>query len=143
MNTYYMPKLSELLGLNDIPIEIDNSNKSFSFCYSGELNPFYGKKHTEDSLKKMRKPKSTTENMGKYIRTEQTKQKLSESNKGKGHPHSEETKIKLRKPKTNTEKMGWKKGREKPKHVCPECGNNKYDILNYIRHHKNKCLGNV
>ncbi len=38
-------------------------SKPHGFGGSGEINPFYGKRHTEEALNRMRKPKSNTDNM--------------------------------------------------------------------------------
>lgn len=62
--------------------------------YSGEGNPFYGKKHTEASRKKMSEAQSGENhvNYGKHL-SEETRHKISEAHKGMRH--SEETKQKL------------------------------------------------
>tara|TARA_S200002703_G_scaffold159544_1_gene173388 strand:+ start:305 stop:907 length:603 start_codon:yes stop_codon:yes gene_type:complete len=41
----------------------------------GEKNPMFGRKHTKESLDKMRKPKSKTDKMGRYKRTPSTIEK--------------------------------------------------------------------
>lgn len=62
--------------------------------YSGEGNPFYGKKHTEVSRKKMSEAQSGVNhvNYGKHL-SEDTRRKISEAHRGMHH--SEETKQKL------------------------------------------------
>jgi len=45
-------------------------------CMEGEKNPMYGRKHTKETLAKLRKPKSNTDNMGKYERKLPTIDKL-------------------------------------------------------------------
>jgi hypothetical protein len=74
--------------------------------YEGDNNPFYGKTHSEESKKKMRKPKSNSQNMKK---TEETKKKIAEAITGK--PKSEEAKENMRKAKA-----------KEPKRTCPHCG---------------------
>ena len=72
----------------------------------GEKNPFYGKKHTEEDLQKMRKPCS-----------EETKKKIGEANKGKqsywkNKNLPEETKNKISKTRKEKELS---KGKNNPK----------------------------
>lgn len=57
----------------------DEMKKFFSESRTGKKNNFYGKKHTEAAKKKMRKPKSTTENMKGIAKTEEHKKKLAEA----------------------------------------------------------------
>ena len=85
--------------------------KNPMFGMSGELNPFYGKKHSEGSKKKMREncPKRFGEEnpmygIGGFLgkkHSKKTKETLSDMRKGNKNPfygktHSEETKRKMR-----------------------------------------------
>jgi len=54
-------------------------NPMFGTHRSGADNPFYGKNHTEETKKKMRKPKKDSSNMGRYERTKKIKSKMSNS----------------------------------------------------------------
>lgn len=80
------------------------TKQKMSESRKGELNPFYGKKHSEETIVKLR-----TSHTGKRA-TETTRQKLSEQRKGKsksqehknklsksllGHSVSEETRLKM------------------------------------------------
>lgn len=80
------------------------TRQKMSESRKGELNPFYGKKHSEETIVKLR-----ASHMGKSA-TESTRRKLSEQRKGKsksqehknklsksllGHPVSEETRLKM------------------------------------------------
>jgi hypothetical protein len=47
----YYPKLDELLGIESHPIEVDDL--PIDEAQVGELNSFFGKHHTEDSIKRM------------------------------------------------------------------------------------------
>lgn len=47
--------------------------------HSGDKNHFYGKHHSEKSLKIMRKPKSDSSKMGRYLRTKETIEKMSKA----------------------------------------------------------------
>jgi hypothetical protein len=75
-------------------------NKNGKFCshecqLNGENNPFYGKHHTEETKKILRKIDHNGKNNGMYGRhhTEEAKKKIGEPKKGK-HP-TEETRKKL------------------------------------------------
>lgn len=66
----------------------DLLKREYSKCRSemnkGENNPnFGGKLQTEESKAKMRKPKSDSSKMGRYVRTEEARKRLSDSKKGK------------------------------------------------------------
>ena len=67
-----------------------NKNRKFSIEWKDNISKAMKGKNTgpksEDTKQKMKKPKSNTEKMGKYIRSEKTKQKLSESLKGENNP---------------------------------------------------------
>lgn len=68
---------------------------------SGKLNPFYNKKHSEESLKKIR------ERSGRNLsKSEDHKRKISESHKG--FKHSEETKRKI--GEKSKGRVPWNKG---------------------------------
>lgn len=78
-----------------------------SINYSGVGNPFSGKKHTEETLQKMRKPKAEghRENLSRS-------QKLRFENQPgtfKNRKHTEETLKKLQKPKTESQKLAQSK----------------------------------
>jgi hypothetical protein len=69
--------------------------KSVSEAQTGENNPMFGKKHSEEAKQKLREAQT-----GKKLSNE-TKQKLREAKAGENHPmfgkkHSDETKQKMR-----------------------------------------------
>jgi len=90
--------------------------------YSGENNPFFGKKHTEETKQKLRKPKSNTENMKK---SNETRQKIGDAQRGV--PKSEEAKANMRKAKA-LESI----------RICPHCGK-KGKGGNMTRYHFDNC----
>jgi group I intron endonuclease len=51
------------LGHKHSKESIDRMKEKLSIILSGENHPMYGKKHTEDAIKKMSKPRKNTENM--------------------------------------------------------------------------------
>jgi hypothetical protein len=63
-------KRGELLG---------DKNPMFGTHRTGVDNPFYGKKHSQETKIRMRHPKKDSSNMGKYERTEEVKKKYSET----------------------------------------------------------------
>lgn len=77
-------KLQKQLNVVKNPLYINQaySNGKFGLDMFGELNPFYGKKHTLKTKKKMSKPKRSTTKM-KGPKSEQHKKSLSEAKKGK------------------------------------------------------------
>ena len=87
-----------------------------SKAMKGEKNPFYGKKHSEETKKR-----NAEAHKGKHL-SEETKKKLSEANKeryiGEKHPmygrhHSEESKKKMREAmKGNKYALGYKHSEE-------------------------------
>ena len=84
---------------------------------TGELNPFYGKKHSDSSRKLMSEKAKVKAPM-----SDETKIKISNYQKGK--PKSEETKQKMRKPKPEgfSEKLSnFYKGKKQPTTVCNHC----------------------
>jgi group I intron endonuclease len=101
---------------------IDNlnaTNKNIGYNLSPTANSTLGFKFSEESKKKMsllKKGKKSTR--GYYIMPEETKKKISESNKlsQKGRKHSEETKKKMKVPhgkmsdKTKIKLSEWRKG---------------------------------
>jgi hypothetical protein len=130
----------------------DEQRKSKSKKMTGENNPFYGKKHTQETLEKIRKNSSEQE---PYIKKGQTfgdvfgeerakeiKEKISKNHhdvSGKNNPmfgvkRSEETKNKIAEKLRNSEKrkktMSSEEYRKKmseslkkrPKFECPNCG---------------------
>ncbi len=71
--------------------------------YTSEGNPFFGKKHSDETKSLISKKRT-----GK-LHTEETKQFYSQTRKGElngfyGKKHSEESKMKMRKPKQKKEK---------------------------------------
>lgn len=103
---------------------VGEDNPMFGIRLMGELNGFYGKKHSNESKQKMslikrgkkfteeHKMKISESNKGKK-RTEETKKRISDSLKGEKHHlwgkhHSEETKLKMSKAM-----IGIKKGEGK------------------------------
>ena len=57
------------------------ANGFFGMDNSGQLNGFYGKKHTEETLNKLKKPKSCSENY-KKPKSNSHKQNISKARKG-------------------------------------------------------------
>ena len=113
----YCP-LSKALGIEYIPSEHSSyspSQKEFDPSYMGNcgiFNAFYGKKHTEETKQVIR------EKRAKQVITEETRKKMSLSQKGrvspmKGRNHTEEHRQKI---------SNIMVGRSKPKIVCPHCG---------------------
>jgi len=80
----------------------DERKKRYKEIFSGENNPFYGKKHSELSRLKI----SKNQNPRKFI-TEDHKQNISKGNKGK--KRTEEVKKKLSDAKKG--KPNWRKGK--------------------------------
>ena len=130
MTIYYMPKLSEMLNIPNIPIEIDEeSPKTFSSDYSGIFNPFYGKPHTEEfklfissvhknKIVSLETRKKMSDSQQNKIVSLETRKKLSASKIGntnrRGKIASSETREKMRLAKlgkrrpTHSEKMSGK-----------------------------------
>jgi len=97
---------------NSLYVSIKNNSMCGKCRLSGERNPFYGKSHTKESLKKQQKAKFGKLNpaygrvgelhpMFGKSHSEETKNKMSEKQRGELHPmfgksHSEETKNKIR-----------------------------------------------
>jgi hypothetical protein len=80
----------------------DETKKKLRELNLGEKNSFYGKKHTEESLKKMREKQS-----GKKL-SEETKQKIKESTTGEkngfyGKKHTKEVKDKIKEHHKNNQ----------------------------------------
>lgn len=78
-------QLSEFKGINSRTKELLRIaySQSIRMKYIGEGNPFYGKTHSEESLLKMRKPRLFKGDMGKHLRTDETKNKISAGRMGK------------------------------------------------------------
>ena len=78
--------------------KLDTYNNGYNSTEGGEINPFYGKKHSEDtkkllsSIRKEYYANGNNPNLGRP-RTDETKDKLRKSHTGK--KHSEDTKIKI------------------------------------------------
>ena len=93
----------------------DDRRKQLSIKMSGENNPFYGKRHTEESKKKMKEHaidmSGTNNPMYGRHHSEEARRKMGEKNKGR-HA-SDETKKKFR------ERTGEKSSRHRPVY-CPE-----------------------
>lgn len=152
---------------NEILIEIENAIKlekekfhNYNGSQKGELNNFFGKKHTEISKAKMKeKAKARISNRIGKNHSEESKQKMSARKLGrklssetkekmslskKDITLKEETKIKIsmsNKGKTRTleQKMHSSEiAKNRKKVVCEYC-NLFLDISNYTRWHGNKC----
>ena len=99
----------------------------------GELNGMYGKKHTPETLAKMR---------GSHSISEANKLKMAEARRNspnKSRPLSEETKQKMRKSKSIIHKQAMALAASlKPKLTCPHCGQ-MADAGNAKRWHFTKC----
>jgi len=111
---------------------------------SGEKNPFYGKKHTEESKRKMR---------GRIVSRE-TRKKLSDAQKGKtgekngfyGKKHSEESKLKL--SEAHKGQIPWMKGKThsaKTRNAISERLKGNINALGYkhTEESKNKMVGRI
>jgi hypothetical protein len=94
--------------------------ESLTISPMGEMNPFYGVKHSEEAKRKISKT-----HKGRTL-TEEHKRKVGEALIGK--KHSEETKRKMR----ETYKKSY------PKVKCPHC-NKVGDIGNMTQWHFDKC----
>lgn len=137
---------------------------AFNKSMTGENHPFFGKKHSKESLEKMSKSllandkwrKAASENMKKVRQTvsaEQEKQRVlrvKEAITGKpncmrGKKHTKEAcenmrKGALGKPKSDSHKENISKGWEKRKiHVCPHCGKSSKNASPMFRFHFNNC----
>ena len=87
-------------GLNPIQEVIEKIIENHADM-SGDKNPFFGKKHSEDTIKKMSESKTGENhpNFGKH-RSDETKKNISESNMG--HIVSDETRNKISLSKIGT-----------------------------------------
>lgn len=110
----------------------EEARLNLSYKMTGEKNPFYGKKHTEETIEYLREI-----NTGKII-SQETRDKLKKSMTGKhkgehnpfyGKKHSEETREKLKKAYQNrTDKLEelniphWNTGKTRECVICPHCG---------------------
>jgi hypothetical protein len=76
MNTYDLSSINLIEGIDYFPF-----GPNCGINTSGTNNGFYGQKHTEETLKKMRKPKSLTAN---YFKPKSTthKENMSKAKKG-------------------------------------------------------------
>lgn len=109
-------KLQKQLKVATSPMYINEcyASKLFGQRNLGKNNGFYGKKHTENTLSKMRKPKS------------------------------EETKLKMRKPKSQEHKnnmkgsVAWQYRDYSLKETCKHCGKEAMKT-NIIRWHNDNC----
>lgn len=91
LECYYIWLYRDIIGYNMCNLN-DGGEGNSMLCMYGELNPFYGKHHTEETKEKMKMCK-----LGKPL-SEETKRKVSENNawKGKKRPeHSEKMKGKM------------------------------------------------
>ena len=91
-----------------------------------------GKKHTEESRRKMlgrhiseETRRKISEGLKSSIKLEETRRKMSEAKKGK--PRSEETRRKISEVMKNA-----------PKKLCPHCGRS-FNSANYAQSHGDKC----
>ena len=94
---YYNLKRGGLGGKRDISDELRNR---YRINNSGENHPQYGKKHSEETKKKIGEFKKGNKNMLGKKHSEETKKRLSELNKGKPNPNkgikmSDETRMKM------------------------------------------------
>jgi hypothetical protein len=118
--------LESIIHTEETKLKIGNANrgeKNGMYGKKGVDNPFYGRKHTEKTLQKLREPKTDEHKkklriamVGKKV-SEETKKKLSNAVSGSkngfyGKKHTEKTLQKLRKPKSEATK---KKMSEKAK----------------------------
>lgn len=97
----------------------EESLKKMSRQQSGESNGFYGKKHTEESIVKMRESKkgSIPWNTGR-VHSEETRKKISDALKGKQSwikGLTKETDERVRKYADKIRGVPYKEGREHPK----------------------------
>jgi len=141
-----------------------------SWALSGERNGMYGKKHSEETIERMKeyqqnrppmseeaREKIRQSKLGK-ARDEETKRKISESKKGTqvgennpmyGKTHSNETRrkqseaAKRRKYSAETiEKRAAKiRGKKRPTRTCPHCGST-VAVNTYARWHGANCRSN-
>lgn len=85
-------------------------------------------------LKGRKQPPRTSEHsakLGKYIRTPEHRQRISEFRKS-------QTGLQKRSDKTKENMSAWQKGIPKPTSVCEHCGK-EISIMNYKRWHGNNC----
>ena len=109
----------------------EEHKKKLSIAFSGKNNPFYGKKHTKETVEHLRKI-----NLDKVV-SEEVKQKISEKTKGENNPfygktHTEETRQKISEIRKNY--VGAKHPRAKSI-ICLETG----VIYDYIEQAKEFC----
>lgn len=126
-------------GFSDIDKKGKN-NGMYNSKRFGKLNPMYGKKHSEESKNKMRKPKTIT-----HPKSEEFKQLLSKKYKNKsfeerfGYEISEKIKAKLKGPKSTEQKRKQSEiMKSKPKLICPHCFKS-CSAGNYSRWHGDSC----
>lgn len=110
-------------------------NAMYGKC--GELNPFYGKHHTEENRKKMNKTG--------MVHSLETRQKLSIARIGrtpmKGKHHSEETKKKMSLARVGKPLTSSQTHQELLK--CPHCGKIGKSTITMKRWHFDNCIDNV
>lgn len=106
-----------------INMTLASPNGCFGRNMTGELHPFYGKKHTDESKKKISMSIKKLYENGKVSPLANIDHN-GENNPFYGKTHTEEGKAKMRKPKTYV-----------PKWKCPHCDKT-YDAGNLKQHMK-------
>lgn len=137
---------------------------AFNESMKGENHPFFGKKHSKETLEKISKSllsneewrKNSSENMKNVRRNvtdEQEKHRIScvkealigKPNCMRGKKHTKEACENMReaalgKPKSDKHKENISKGWEKRKtHVCPHCGKSSKNASTMFRFHFDNC----
>jgi len=114
------------------------TREALSEKYKGSGNPFYGKRHSSNFIKKLKQQTGTSNpNYGnRYSHSEETRRKISES--GLGRKHSNETKEKI--SQSNKGQIPWSKGKtfKQTKIKCPHC-NKIGGAANMKRYHFDNC----
>ena len=114
-------------GHNGKPVPVSEENRvRMSIKFSGENNPFYGKKHTKESRRLISEARKD------FRWTEEDKKRMSRQRSGDKHPlygvgHSEETKKKFRDIHKDRERI-----------ECPWCSS-VMDRVNAKKYHFDNC----
>lgn len=164
--------IAEFLGISYMPdsfyeeleesikLEKEKFNRKSNFSQKGDLNNFFGEKHTDETKRKMsEKAKTRISNRIGKKHTEESKIKMSE--RALGRKLSDETKLKMSLSKLNINKSEEtkikislaNKGKSKPpgfkekmseiaknrkRTICEHC-NLDIDVSNYKRWHGDNC----